>query len=93
MLLYQELLRTEPWDFLLALAVVIVVAAVPIIVSLGLRIQERRSEEERPIAWLNEIPREAAHVGADGASADGSGADAAGNSPAGAHTPDASSRS
>ncbi|HEX5480062.1 MAG TPA: hypothetical protein VFY79_10125 [Dehalococcoidia bacterium] len=56
-LLYSEYLSTHPWDFLLAAGVIIVALGVPIVVSLGLRIQERRSEEERPLPWLEVIAR------------------------------------
>ena len=59
-LLYQEYLRTEPWDFLLALGVILVVAAVPAIVGIGLWMQSRRAEEEREIPWLTERAREEA---------------------------------
>ena len=70
LLLYTEYLKTHPWDFLLAGAVIIVALGVPIVVSLGLKIQERRSEEERPLPWLEVIARreeqEAPAAGADG---------------------------
>lgn len=59
-LLYQELLRTNPWDILLALSVIGVVVAVPAIVGIGLWIQTRRAEEEREIPWLTERAREEA---------------------------------
>jgi len=59
-LLYQEYLRTEPWDFLLALGVILVVAAVPAIVGIGLWMQSRRAEEAREIPWLTERAREEA---------------------------------
>ena len=57
-LLYSEYLSTEPWDYLLALAVILVVASVPVIVGLGLWVQSRRAEEEREIPWLTDHARE-----------------------------------
>lgn len=57
-LLYSEYLSTEPWDYLLALAVILVVASVPVIVGLGLWVQSRRAEEEREIPWLTDRARE-----------------------------------
>jgi hypothetical protein len=59
-LLYQEYLSTKPWDYLLALGVILIVAAVPAIVGIGLWIQQRRAEEEREIPWLTERARQEA---------------------------------
>ena len=71
LLLYTEYLKTHPWDFLLAGAVIIVALGVPIVVSLGLKIQERRSEEERPLPWLEIIAQREEHEPPSAASADG----------------------
>jgi hypothetical protein len=59
-LLYSEYLSTEPWDYLLALAVILIVASVPVIVGIGIWIQSRRAEAASKIPWLTERAREEA---------------------------------
>ena len=59
-LFYSEYLSTEPWDYLLALAVILIVASVPVIVGIGIWIQSRRAEAEREIPWLTDRAREEA---------------------------------
>jgi hypothetical protein len=59
-LLYQELLRTTPWDFILALSVILIVLSVPMTVAIGTWVQSRRSAEEREIPWLTERAQTAA---------------------------------
>ena len=78
LLLYTEYLKTHPWDFLLAGAVIIVALGVPFVVSLGLKIQERRSEEERPLPWLEVIGRSEGREASPAAGADGQQGSAAG---------------
>ncbi len=47
LLLYQEWLRANPWDQLLAASVLLTVLAVPVIVKIGSGMQERRTERLR----------------------------------------------
>ena len=56
-LFYSEYLSTEPWDYLLALAVILIAASVPVIVGIGIWIQSRRAEEAREVPWLTERAR------------------------------------
>src|SRR5205085_2691358 len=45
--LYQERLPVHPWDLLLAAGVLVTAAIVPVIVRVGSRLQEQRTERLR----------------------------------------------
>jgi hypothetical protein len=46
-LLYAERLPTQPWDQLLAIGVLVSVAAVPVIVRVGSKLQKKRTNRLR----------------------------------------------
>jgi hypothetical protein len=56
-LLYQEWLRTRPWDIILAVVVITAAAGVPAAVAVGTWIQRMRAEAGRSLPWLRARPR------------------------------------
>ncbi|HEY7802596.1 MAG TPA: hypothetical protein VIE40_07970 [Dehalococcoidia bacterium] len=56
-LLYQEWLRTRPWDIILAIVVITAAAGVPTAVAIGTWIQKMRADAGRRLPWLRSRPR------------------------------------
>ncbi|MBF6599945.1 MAG: hypothetical protein IVW36_05495 [Dehalococcoidia bacterium] len=58
-LLYREWFPTQPWDTLLAIGIIIIVAGVPTALGIGGMILKQRSDASRRLPWLASRAREA----------------------------------